>query len=48
MIYGNSKWKVGEEYFDLKSGDVIYVPLGVDHSVVECTDKKLSLTINLY
>ena len=46
-IYGNCKWKIGEQYFDLKPNDVIYVPSGVNHSVVECENKKLSLTINL-
>ena len=47
IIYGKCKWKINGEYFDYKSGDVIYIPAGVDHSVVECCDKKLSLTINL-
>jgi mannose-6-phosphate isomerase-like protein (cupin superfamily) len=46
-IYGNCKWKIGDEYFNCKSGDVIYIPKGTYHSAVECTDKKLSLTINL-
>lgn len=47
IIYGKCKFKLDQEYFDCKSGDVIYIPSGTYHSVVECTDKKLSLTINL-
>jgi mannose-6-phosphate isomerase-like protein (cupin superfamily) len=47
MIYGKCKWKIGEKFLDLTENDTILVPAGTLHSVVECRDKKLSLTINL-
>jgi len=45
-IYGKCKWQINHEYIDV-SDSVIYIPAGTNHSVVECEDKKLSLTINL-
>jgi len=46
IIYGNCKWKIENDYWEVKSGDVLHIPAGYVHSVVECVDRKLSLTLN--
>jgi len=46
MIYGKSLWKLNDEYFEVQDESII-IPAGTMHSVVQCTDKKLSLTINM-
>lgn len=48
MIYGNTKWKISNDVFEYSEGDVILIPPETYHSVVECPNKRLSLTINLF
>jgi hypothetical protein len=45
-IYGKSKWKVSEKKFELSKKSFI-INAGEEHSVYECTDKKLSLTLSI-
>ena len=46
MIYGKCVWKIDNQYVELQNNTIL-IPANTTHSVVECTDKKLSLTINL-
>ena len=48
MIYGDTKWKISNDLIDHSEGDVILIPSETEHSVVECPNKRLSLTINLF
>jgi mannose-6-phosphate isomerase-like protein (cupin superfamily) len=48
MIYGDTKWKISDDTLDYSGGDVILIPPETYHSVVECPNKRLSLTINLF
>lgn len=46
MIYGKCIWKIDGNYVHMENNTTI-IPAGTEHSVVECLDKKLSLTINI-
>jgi mannose-6-phosphate isomerase-like protein (cupin superfamily) len=46
IIYGKTKWKINGDMFDYEN-QTILIPSGTSHSVVECTGKRLSLTLNL-
>lgn len=48
MIYGDTKWKISNDLIDHSEGNVILIPSETEHSVVECPNKRLSLTINLF
>ena len=48
MIYGDTKWKISDDIIDYSGGDTILIPSETYHSVVECPNKRLSLTINLF
>jgi len=45
-IYGKSTWHLGNEKFET-NGEAFFVPMETMHCVTKCSDKKLSLTINL-
>lgn len=45
-IYGNSTWQINDEVFE-NSTESFIIPAGASHSVRVCTDKKLSLTLNI-
>jgi hypothetical protein len=47
QIYGKSKWILNNQEIDLYSNQVLYVPKNTEHAVIEKTEKKLSLTLNL-
>ena len=46
QIYGSSTWKVNDQKFKLKKGEVCIVPKDTDHAVIDKKTKKLSLTLN--
>lgn len=46
QIYGWSMWKVNNQEFKIEPGDVITIPMGVQHQVIDHSEKRLSLTIN--
>jgi hypothetical protein len=48
MIYGDTKWKISDDIINYSEGDTILIPSETYHSVVECPNKRLSLTINLF
>ena len=48
MIYGDTKWKISDDILNYSKDDVILIPPETYHSVVECPNKRLSLTINLF
>jgi hypothetical protein len=45
-IYGKSKWRLSGKEFEAKQ-EAFLIRYGETHSVYECTDKKLSLTLNI-
>lgn len=47
VIYGDTKWIIGTEEQQFFAGDTILIPPKTTHAVVECPNKRLSLTINL-
>jgi len=48
IVYGTTKWVVGDEIKEFSSGETILIPEGTTHTVVECPGKRLSLTVNLF
>lgn len=47
LIYGDTKWIIGDEEKQFFAGDTIFIPPKTTHAVIECPNKRLSLTINL-
>jgi hypothetical protein len=47
QIYGKSKWILDNQEIYLYPNQVLYVPKGTEHAVIEKTEKKLSLTLNI-
>ena len=45
-IYGKATWQINGEVFKNSTRSII-IPAGASHSVNECPDKKLSLTLNI-
>jgi len=45
-IYGKSKWNISGKDLEISNKSLL-IPLGEEHSVYECVDKKLSLTLNI-
>ena len=48
VIYGSTKWIIGSDEKDFSAGETILIPSETLHTVVECTEKRLSLTVNLF
>jgi mannose-6-phosphate isomerase-like protein (cupin superfamily) len=48
VIYGSTKWIIGSDEKDFSAGETILIPSETTHTVVECTEKRLSLTVNLF
>jgi len=48
IIYGDTTWKISDNNFNYSEGDVILIPPETYHSVIECPNKRLSLTVNLF
>lgn len=46
-IYGDVEWKLDDENITLSSGNTMFIKPEVNHSVINCPNKRLSLTINL-
>jgi mannose-6-phosphate isomerase-like protein (cupin superfamily) len=46
-IYGKAKWKVGMSEFVLNPGETVIIPKGTQHAVLESTEPRLSLTLNM-
>tara|TARA_Y100001937_G_scaffold115881_1_gene167185 strand:+ start:127 stop:714 length:588 start_codon:yes stop_codon:yes gene_type:complete len=47
QIYGQTVWKINNEYKDVHEDDVLLIPRNTVHSVVSSRERKLSLTINI-
>jgi len=46
-IYGSSVWSLNNKETTLNKQKVLYVPKGIEHTVIKITNKKLSMTCNL-
>ena len=46
-IYGKATWQINGEVFKNSTRSII-IPAGASHSVNECPDKRLSLTLNIF
>ena len=46
-IYGKATWQINGEVFKNSTRSIV-IPAGASHSVNECPDKKLSLTLNIF
>jgi mannose-6-phosphate isomerase-like protein (cupin superfamily) len=47
QIYGNSTWRVNDKKIKLKKNYSLIIPANAIHSVIDKSNKKLSLTINI-
>jgi hypothetical protein len=47
QIYGETEWKLNENFISMKKNNVLVIPKFTNHSVIKNNTKKLSLTINL-
>jgi oxalate decarboxylase/phosphoglucose isomerase-like protein (cupin superfamily) len=47
QIYGKSKWLIGENKFVLEPNQTCLIPKNTGHAVIEKTENKLSLTLNI-
>jgi len=47
QIYGETLWLINQKQINLKSQETLLIPINTKHSVIDKTEKKLSLTINL-
>jgi len=46
-IYGPARWKVGMSEYTVNPGETVLLPRGTQHAVLESTQPRLSLTLNM-
>lgn len=48
QIFGERVWQVGETRYELKAGDVLRIPLGTRHQVLETPADSLHITVGVH
>lgn len=46
-IYGTTTWQINNEIIQVNPGEVIVLPIGTPHAVIDSPEARLSLTINM-
>jgi len=46
-VYGNTKWMIGKDIFDVGPNTTLMIPAGTVHAVVEAKEPRLSVTMNV-